>query len=59
MENYEKALEYYERALKGYEKVLGTTRPNTLMSVMNIAIVYKNGLKDYGRPLEMYQNALD
>jgi len=59
LRNYEKALETYERALKGNERVVGKNHPQTLMAVMNIAIVYKNGLKDYGRPLEMYQNALD
>ena len=58
MENYEKALEYYERALKGYEKVLGTTRPNTLMSVMNIAIVsMQRG--DYVKAEELFRRALE
>ena len=55
MGNYEKALEYCERALEGKESKLGTIHPDSLGTVMNIAIVYKN-LNDYGKAEEMYPN---
>ena len=53
----EKALEYYERALKGYEKTLGKAYPSTLGTVMNIAIVYYQGLQDYDNAFEMFDKA--
>ena len=56
--NYEKSLKYYERALKGQEKTLGKSHPNTLETVMGIAIVYENGLKDFGKAEDLYQRAL-
>ncbi|GMH91056.1 hypothetical protein TL16_g11946 [Triparma laevis f. inornata] len=58
-EEYKEARELYEMCLARRMKVLGEEHKDTLMAVMNIAIVYKNGLKDYGRAGEMYQNALD
>ena len=59
LKDYEKALEYYERALKGKEKTLGKTHPQTLMTVMNIAIVYHVGTKDYEKAEEIYRRALE
>ena len=52
-------MEYYERALKGKEKMLGKTHPETLSTVGNIAIVYKNGLKDYDKAEELLQRVLE
>mmetsp|Transcript_5431 Transcript_5431/g.9829 ORF Transcript_5431/g.9829 Transcript_5431/m.9829 type:complete len:94 (+) Transcript_5431:2-283(+) len=39
--------------------MLGKTHPDTLSTVMKIAIVYKNRLKDYGKAEELYQRALE
>ena len=41
LKNFEKGLEYYERALKGYEGTMGKNHPNTLVTVINIAIFIK------------------
>ena len=59
MGGYEKALEYYERALKGREKTLGKTHPDTLSTVMNIANVYNDGMKDCEKAEELYRRALE
>ena len=41
------------------EKVLGKTHPDTVDTIMNMAIVYKAGLKDFAKAEEMYRVALD
>lgn len=58
LQNWEKALEYYERALKGWEKLKGKVHPSTLTSVMNIAMVYIDGLKEYAKAEEYCDKAL-
>ena len=52
-------MEYLERALKGKEKMLGKTHPETLKTVECIAILYNDGLKEYGKAEELYQRALE
>ncbi|GMH57950.1 hypothetical protein TrLO_g7276 [Triparma laevis f. longispina] len=58
LKNYEKAFEYYEKDLKGSEKTLGKNHPDTLATVMNIAIIYVSGLNDYGKAEELFERAL-
>ena len=41
------------------EKVLGKTHPETLMTIMNMAGTYKDGLKDFVKAEKMYRQALD
>ena len=59
MESYEVALDYFQQALRGQEKVLGKTHPDTLNTIMNMATVNKDGLKDFAKAEEMYRLALD
>ena len=46
-------------ALRVQEKVLGKTHPETLSTIMNMAVTYKNGLEDITKAEEMYRQALD
>ena len=59
MEDYEGALGYYQQALRVEEKVLGKSHPSTLTTIMNMAVAYKAGLKDFTKAEEMYRQALD
>ena len=45
--------------MKGYEKTLGKTHPDTLGTVMNMAIVYQAGMKDYEKAEEFFRRALE
>ena len=38
---------------------MGKTRPDTLMTIMNTAITFMDGLKDFTKAEEMYSLALD
>ena len=38
---------------------MGKTHPSTLMTIMNMAIVYQEGLKDFTKAELMYRLALD
>jgi tetratricopeptide (TPR) repeat protein len=59
MEDYEGALDYYQQAIRVKEKVLGKSHPSTLTTIMNMAVAYKAGLKDFTKAEEMYRQALD
>ncbi|GMH54520.1 hypothetical protein TrST_g12175, partial [Triparma strigata] len=58
LEEYDMALEYYERALKGSEKAMGKNHPYTLMTMMNIAVVYEADGK-FKEAVEIYQRTLE
>ena len=59
MKDYEGALGYYQQALRVKEKVLGKTHPGTLMTIMNMAVTYGDGLGDRVKEEEMHRQALD
>ena len=59
MKDYEGALGYYQQALRVGEKVQGKTHPDTLGTIMNMAITYEEGLKDFKKAEVMYRQALD
>ena len=44
LKDYEGSLDYFQRALRGKEKVSGKTHPDTLMTIMNVAMAYGDGL---------------
>ncbi|GMH57474.1 hypothetical protein TrLO_g15153 [Triparma laevis f. longispina] len=58
LKNEEKALEYYGRALEGKERTMGTNHPDTLATVMNIAIV-NYYTQNYGKAEKFYQRVLE
>ena len=58
MEDYKGALNYYQQALRVQEKVLGKTHPDTLRTILNVAITYEDGLKNFEKSEEMYRLAL-
>ena len=51
-------MEHFERVLKGSERMLGKSHPETLQTVMNIAIVFEK-TEDYGKAEELYQRVLE
>ncbi|GMI08780.1 hypothetical protein TrLO_g10156 [Triparma laevis f. longispina] len=57
-EEYDMALEYYERALKGSEKAMGKNHPDTLGTMMNIAIVHE-AAGEFKDAEEIYQRTLE
>eukprot|EP00518_Triparma_eleuthera_P007253 CAMPEP_0182487048 /NCGR_PEP_ID=MMETSP1319-20130603/47705_1 /TAXON_ID=172717 /ORGANISM="Bolidomonas pacifica, Strain RCC208" /LENGTH=132 /DNA_ID=CAMNT_0024689157 /DNA_START=427 /DNA_END=825 /DNA_ORIENTATION=+ len=57
MKDYEGALGYY--TLWVGEKVQGKTHPDTLNTIMNMAITYEEGLEDFPKAEEMFRLALD
>ena len=59
MRDYVGALDYYQQALRVQEKVLGKTYPETLTTIMNMAIVYRDVAKDFAKAEEMYMIALN
>ena len=59
MRDYKGELDCYQHALMVQEKVLGKTHPDTLRTIMNMAIVYEYGLKDFPKAEEMYRRTLD
>ena len=59
MKDYEGELGYYQQALRVQEKVLGKTHPSTLMTIINMAGTYTDGLKDFTKAERMYRQALD
>ena len=59
MGDYQAALECYERSLRVEEKQLGKTHRSTLMTLMNMATMYMEGLMDYPKAQEMYKSALN
>ena len=59
LKDYEGALNYYQQARRVQEKVLGKTHSDTFDTIMNMAIVYKDGLKDFTKAEEMYRLSLD
>ena len=38
---------------------MGKTHPSTLTTIMNMAVTYKDGLKDFTKAERMYRQALD
>ena len=59
MEDYAAALFYYQQALRASEKVVGKTHLDTLMTIMNMAGAYMDGLKDFTKAEEVLMRALD
>ena len=59
MEDYEGTLDYYQQALRGQDKFLGKSHPETLMTMMNMAIMFMDRTKDFAKAGEMYRFALD
>ena len=59
LKDYENSLDYYNQALRMKENNLGKTHPSTLMTMMNMAIAYQQGLGDNLKAIEMYRRALD
>ena len=59
MKDYEGALAYYQEALRVKEKVQGKTHPDTLKTILNMAITYEVGLKNFVKAEQMYRQALD
>jgi hypothetical protein len=55
----EGALNYYQQALTVQEKTLGKTHPSTLMTIMNMAGTYMEGVEDFVKAEEMVRQALD
>ena len=54
---YNEAEKLYERALTGNEEKLGATHPDTLRTVVNLAIVYRNQGR-YDEAEKLYERAL-
>ena len=44
--------------MKRKEKTLGKTHPSTLMTVMNIALVYEGDLKNYVKATEYFERGV-
>ena len=44
---------------QGGEKVQGKTHPDTLGTIMNMAVTYRDGLKDFVKAEEIFRLALD
>ena len=59
MEDNQWSLSYFQQALRVQEKVQGKTHPDTPSTIMNMAVTYKAGLKDFTKAEEMYRLALD
>ena len=53
-EDCEGALDYYQQGRRVQEIKLGKTHPDTLMTIMNMASTYKDGLKDFTKAERMY-----
>ena len=53
--DYGAALEYYERGLRGKEQALGKYHPDTLDTIMCIAFLHMDGLKDFTKAEELYR----
>ena len=58
-EDCERALDYFQQALRVQEKVLGKAHPDTLRTIMEMAILYGEGLGERVREEEMYRLVLD
>ncbi|GMH82569.1 hypothetical protein TL16_g09303 [Triparma laevis f. inornata] len=59
MKQYDKALEFYMRALKGQQETLGKQHTSSLTSMMNIANVLNDGMRDFAQAEVYYKSALD
>ena len=59
MGDFTSSLDYKVQALRVQEKVLGKTHPDTLMTIMNMAVTYEDGLKDFTKAERMFRQALD
>ena len=59
MGDFTSSLDYKGQALRVGEKVQGKTHPDTLCTIMNMAVTYMDGLKDSTKAEEMYRQALD
>ena len=57
--DYEGALDYFQEELRVLEKVVGKNYPDTLLTIMNIAAVFMDGLRDLTKEEEMSRLALD
>ena len=57
--DYEGALDYFQQALAVQEMVFGKAHPDTLQSIMNMAVVIQDGLKDFTKAEGMFRHALD
>ena len=51
--------EDFQQALRVQEKVSGKTHPDTLDTIMNMAVTYAGGLKDFVKAEQMFRQALD
>ena len=59
IEDFEWSLNYFKQALGVKKKVLRKTHPDTLTTIMIMAVAYMDGTKDFTKAEEMFRLALD